>query len=830
MSTASDNTAKWAVRKFGGAGLPVGFEYFTTNPNIPAGSLPLLGGVYSRTLYKDLWNWVQEQTGYLISESEWQEKSAANEGNVPFYSTGDGTTTFRVPSLKCWVKGANGIEEVGSYLSAGLPNIYGTFPLSTRYSSTDVSLRLSGPFSFSYEHTGAMYNTETDCSGRITFNANASNPIYGNSDTVQPPSIVGMWLVKAYGTITNVGSIDLAETLLKQTTEQTSIATEQASIATAKADAASTSATNAAQSYANANAIATQLTEYLATKESLTAPAVDKTLLIEGAAADSKVVGELKSDLDSEKTRVGGNFIAPFTENNGMLYSSTWGAVSNAYKHIVIPVEDNQKITVGINTSETTFVAFLKSYTTPVVSGASIDFCDGTSRYPITSTVKFENKDIPSDCKYIAIVTLIDNTDCSPTEIIIDSIDVLNSSIFEILNYKISTVDADLQANVIKESETDVAFTKISGGFVNATKTPPVISENANYWYSEIYTLTKGNTITVTNKDPGGSGVARISKWNSDGSECIKALATSTSTESTASYTAVEDTEYLRLCGCSLSGYDSFTAKLQSVNVPELYNTVIKRIANSEIVKEEIGKLQSDVSELQSESLQYLSVAMFSNIAVCGDSYTAGAIFNGTTLKGEISETSWGKVLGRRNGIDVTLYAQGGSDTENYQTRATCLPKILSNSAHELYVIALGINDYNTVTIGTIEDINNDYTQNPNTFYGNYGKIIAQIKEHAPNAKIIISKVFIPTLQNGLWYNYSSTAIEEIAAHFNIPYIETKDSNYLCSSKYNANITSNSGHPTAPTYSGIAVALEKLINNCMWDNLSYFTDYLPTSN
>lgn len=80
----------------------------------------------------------------------------------------------------------------------------------------------------------------------------------------------------------------------------TNTATEQANVATAKAEAASTSATNAAQSYANADAIATQLTEYLATKETLTAPAVDKTLLIEGAAADSKVVGKLKSDLDDK--------------------------------------------------------------------------------------------------------------------------------------------------------------------------------------------------------------------------------------------------------------------------------------------------------------------------------------------------------------------------------------------------------------------------------------------------------------------------------------------------------------------------------------------------
>lgn len=81
-------------------------------------------------------------------------------------------------------------------------------------------------------------------------------------------------------------------------TAQANISTEKADIATAKAEAANTSAANAAQSYANADAIATQLTEYLNTKEELTAPAVDKTLLIEGAAADSKVVGELKSDLN----------------------------------------------------------------------------------------------------------------------------------------------------------------------------------------------------------------------------------------------------------------------------------------------------------------------------------------------------------------------------------------------------------------------------------------------------------------------------------------------------------------------------------------------------
>lgn len=188
------------------AGVPVGFEYFTTNPNIPAGSLPLFGGEYSRATYQDLWNWVQLQSGYLLTEDEWQIKSGSNDGNVPFYSTGDGTTTFRVPSLKCWVKGANGIEEVGSYLNAGLPNItggistQGIFNNAVPYGAFEVS---EGNI---FSESGAnQYNSKL-----FNFDASRSSSVYGNSDTVQPKSIVGMWLVKAYGTITNVGSTDVA--------------------------------------------------------------------------------------------------------------------------------------------------------------------------------------------------------------------------------------------------------------------------------------------------------------------------------------------------------------------------------------------------------------------------------------------------------------------------------------------------------------------------------------------------------------------------------------------------------------------------------------------
>lgn len=193
------------------ASVPIGFEYFSVNPNIPQGSLPLFGGEYSRETYADLWAWVQEQTGYWISEGEWQTLSTSNNGNVPFYSSGDGSTTFRVPSLKCWVKGANGtVTEVGSYKAAGLPNITGVVT-ETMGGSEPKFKSPSGAFagitSVAYYSQTTNNNSSSRWDG-VNFNASRSSSIYGNSATVQPESIVGMWLVKAYGTVEDTGTID----------------------------------------------------------------------------------------------------------------------------------------------------------------------------------------------------------------------------------------------------------------------------------------------------------------------------------------------------------------------------------------------------------------------------------------------------------------------------------------------------------------------------------------------------------------------------------------------------------------------------------------------
>lgn len=209
-------------------GLPVGHEFFTTNPNIPAGCIPLLGGEYSRTAYADLWAWVQTQSGYLLEEAAWQAKAADNGGNVPFYSKGDGSSTFRVPALKCWVRGAGSIDEVGGYLAAGLPNIEGTL-LGSGASNINNKTYFTGAFAYTdavasktygASERSEKYNSSAD------FKASLSNPIYGSSDTVQPPSIVGLWVVKAYGAVTNVGSTDVSNIASGLTSLETRFSTD----------------------------------------------------------------------------------------------------------------------------------------------------------------------------------------------------------------------------------------------------------------------------------------------------------------------------------------------------------------------------------------------------------------------------------------------------------------------------------------------------------------------------------------------------------------------------------------------------------------------------
>ena len=213
----NDGTVKWGVKNLQDAsklGLPVGFEAFTTNPNLQAGWLPLLGGEYSRTAYADLWAWVQTQAGYLIEESAWQVKAAANGGNVPFYSKGNGTTTFRVPALplaKCITGESLGVK--GNGMTLGLTD--GT----TNYGVQRRSYTPDGYFVNPLQGQITKYGSQIGEAADLDTPVSSKNLTVGLAADTQKTGIITdlsnqvnvLWCVKAYGTVTNVGSTDVAD-------------------------------------------------------------------------------------------------------------------------------------------------------------------------------------------------------------------------------------------------------------------------------------------------------------------------------------------------------------------------------------------------------------------------------------------------------------------------------------------------------------------------------------------------------------------------------------------------------------------------------------------
>ena len=110
------------------------------------------------------------------------------------FGSGDGSTTFALPNLID--KFAQGSTTVGTYKSAGLPNITGTLSV---WKCGELLENKEGSFQDSYAtslsvsgHRGDAYESFL----YIKFNASRSNSIYGNSTTVQPPALTLLPCIK----------------------------------------------------------------------------------------------------------------------------------------------------------------------------------------------------------------------------------------------------------------------------------------------------------------------------------------------------------------------------------------------------------------------------------------------------------------------------------------------------------------------------------------------------------------------------------------------------------------------------------------------------------
>ena len=138
----------------------------------------------------------------LCTEEEWQTAKTMSAfgqvGKFVFNYSGDEVVSVRLPRVVN-VQGLFDLQKLGMTVEAGLPNITGSQSFGTwrnnRFESAGLLKQSSGcvgPASKKLPSGGNStqgFDTNTDTLDTLNIDASLSNPIYGNSTTVQPEAI-----------------------------------------------------------------------------------------------------------------------------------------------------------------------------------------------------------------------------------------------------------------------------------------------------------------------------------------------------------------------------------------------------------------------------------------------------------------------------------------------------------------------------------------------------------------------------------------------------------------------------------------------------------------
>lgn len=164
-----------AMKNLGKLVVPIGTVVFYLGTTIPDGYLLCNGASLSRTEFPELFAVLGTKCGSVDSAH------------------------FTLPDTHHrFLEGTTTLSEVGQYIAAGLPNIYGGSNV-VGYASPNVDVLGTGAFSAMTRWVSSLQiSTDGTNASSIQFNAGNSNSLYGLSSTVQPAGIYGLLLLKAY--------------------------------------------------------------------------------------------------------------------------------------------------------------------------------------------------------------------------------------------------------------------------------------------------------------------------------------------------------------------------------------------------------------------------------------------------------------------------------------------------------------------------------------------------------------------------------------------------------------------------------------------------------
>lgn len=125
------------------------------------------GGEFNRADYPKLWAYLQSNPSLVKTQAQWQTEATANNGICGFFSSGNGTTTFRVPNLsEATFKLSS--RGVGTFQGDAIRNITGSF--RSVYGITE------GAFSGASNGTGLNFSGSANSWGFVSFDASRVVP------------------------------------------------------------------------------------------------------------------------------------------------------------------------------------------------------------------------------------------------------------------------------------------------------------------------------------------------------------------------------------------------------------------------------------------------------------------------------------------------------------------------------------------------------------------------------------------------------------------------------------------------------------------------------
>lgn len=554
---------------------------------------------------------------------------------------------------------------------------------------------------------------------------------------------------------------------------------------------------------------------------------VDKTLTQDGYAADAKVTGDAVSSLKEDIANIyGWKEITPIEVVDGKLiqletkdeyeasnscYAKT--EISNGVKKIKV---SGRSASAQYGYGLAAFYDLNLQYISSIASEDSTEYVDKEATVPNSAKyiiVNFNNMKgkVKNVSAFMAMpvadeIKKIDNL-CNANTIQIQKID---SNISKIQN----KFEFDIEMNI--------------AGILNADPTQPnkiIYSDDENARCSDY--IDCQNFKYISAKCNGSEWSWVIAFFNADKLFLPDISIVGVSNKRTYEVEIPESAKYVRV---------------STYNIDISYFAKIMFSKNN--VDADISDLQARVNALESPDDIYdgCEFSLFRKWGLIGDSLSVGHTVSkdGKTVLGRNIYYSWGQYLARRIGNTCLNFGRSGVTSKLWMdtSETYCYPRLINpDNLCQAYIIALGAND-SEMTLGSIADVNfTDMSQNADTEYGCYAKVINAVRNVSANVPIFLFTLPYPR-NSDVRIKAINEMIRTFASdkeHFGKIFLVDLDADYnkyFETGKLEAQIGNTGWHLTSLGYLYASKVNEIALSKVISDNYSDFQDVflLPCGN